>query len=209
MIHLIGVAFVLGLLINHNQCDAAQSSVTALYGDGYVTGEESRTSLRFDTLAVKEWGVAYGRADFVSPVSGEYSGVSVRGIAHLGRGLHLGTQIQGQKEVSNTSLGVGYSDFSKDLSWFVDVYRMNSSYYGDSSHLFAYLSKQWDRVKLGGFLEVTQPDNTFQPVTFSQMALSYKLGEISVGVEHQRVFNKLGVKGLDESVNQLMVKWEF
>ena len=30
-----------------------------------------------------------------------------------------------------------------------------------------------------------------------------------VGVEHQRYFNKNGVKGLDESVNQLMIKREF
>lgn len=39
---------------------------------------------------------------------------------------------------------------------------------------------------------------------------SYELlPSLYAGVEHQRYFNKNGVKGMDESVNQVMVKWEF
>jgi hypothetical protein len=208
MIHLIAIAFVAGMLVN-NRCEAAQSSITAVYGDGYVTGEKEKTTLRFDTLAVKEWGMVYGRADFASPAHSDYANVFVRGIGHMGRGLHLGAQIQGQKALSQTSLGAGYSDFTKDVSWFIDVYRMSSSYYGDSNHLFAYVSKQWDKVQLNGFIEVTQPDHHFEPVTFSQAAMTYKIGEVRIGIEHQRYFNKLGIKGLDEAVNQAVLKWEF
>jgi hypothetical protein len=86
---------------------------------------------------------------------------------------------------------------------------MSSSYYGDSTHAFGYASRDWGNWQLGGWIEVIQPDKNFQLNAGSQISLTYKIGEFRVGIEQQRYFNKNGIKGLDESVNQFMLKWEF
>jgi hypothetical protein len=210
MVHLLAVAFVAGMLINSSECKAAQSSVSIVQSSGYVTGEEERSTLRFDTLSVRPWGVVYGRADLISPVDSTYTNTLVRGIGHLGTGLHLSGHVQAQRGVSQTSLGVGYSSFSKDQSWFVDLYKMSSSYYGEGTHAFLYGTKNLGDWKAVGFLEYTVPEARLEPVLFSQSSVLYHLGHnVNLGVEHQRYFNKNGIRGLDESVNQLVIKWDF
>lgn len=61
----------------------------------------------------------------------------------------------------------------------------------------------------GGLFRLAPENKNIQPVTFSQVSFQRKVMDVWLGLEHQRYFNKNGVKGLDESVNQLMVKWEF
>jgi hypothetical protein len=209
MIHWVAVAALIFAFSYDKEANAAQSSVSVLYGEEYKTGETNRNSLRFDTLAVKEWGMLYGRADVVSFGNSD-SNTFTRGIAHYGNGFHIAGQIQNQKNISQTSVGFGYSSFSKDKSWFVDVYKMSSNFYGDSNHIFAYGSKAMDKWKLNGFIEYTKPESiNMQPVIFSQIGLSYKLNEFDIGVEHHRYFNKFGVSGLDESVNQIKLVYNF
>ena len=62
---------------------------------------------------------------------------------------------------------------------------------------------------MGGLFRLAPENKNFQPVTFSQVSFQRKVIDVWIGVEHQRYFNKNGVKGLDESVNQLIIKWEF
>lgn len=209
MIHWIAVAAIIFTLTHEKEAEAAQSSASVLYGEGYKTGEPDRSTIRFDTLAVKDWGMLYGRADMVSFSNGD-SNTFTRGIAHYGKGFHLAGQIQNQKNISQTSAGIGYSEFSKGKIWFVDAYRMSSNFYGDSTHIFAYGSRTYNNWTASGFVEYTHPEEKkLQPVTFSQISLSYQINSIHVGVEHHRYFNKFGVAGLDESVNQLKLTYNF
>lgn len=56
MIHWIAVAAIIFTLTHEKEAEAAQSSASVLYGEGYKTGEPDRSTIRFDTLAVKDWG---------------------------------------------------------------------------------------------------------------------------------------------------------
>ena len=189
---------------------ATQGSASYLHGDGYASGDSTRNVTRFDVFNLNDLGMIYGRAD-VTSFDDRNSAVFTRAIGHLGHGLHLAGQLQNQTGISQTSTGVGYSKFGKDTSWFADVYRVSSSYYGDSTAAFIYGSyKPHDRVKLDGFIETTAPDNRLQQVWFMQPSIAYRIYDgLWVGVEQQRYINKNGIRGLDEVVNQFKIKWEF
>jgi hypothetical protein len=210
MIHLVVVAALIFAAVYDKDADAAQASVSYLHGDGYASGDDTRNTVRLDALAVKDWGMLYGRVDVLS-FDDRNSSVVTRGVGHYGRKWHLAGQVQNQKGISQSSAGFGYSDFGKQSSWFVDAYRMQSNYYGDSLHGFAYYSRIFGKsYRATGFIEYIHPNKSdYQPVTFSQVSFQRKVNGVWIGVEHQRYFNKNGVKGLDESVNQFMIKWEF
>jgi hypothetical protein len=208
MIHWLAVLAFIFAAVYEKPADAAQASVSYLHGDGYASGDDTRNIVRFDALAVKDWGMVYGRADLLS-FDDRNSNVVTRGIGHYGRGWHLAGQIQNQKGVSQTSAGLGYSRFGKDASWFVDLQRMSSNYYGDSTHAFGYASRDWGNWQLGGWVEVIQPDSNFQLNAGSQISLTYKINSVRLGVEQQRYINKNGINGLDEVVNQGVIKWTF
>lgn len=148
------LGLLVGLMVCPDKAESAQASVSYLHGDGYASGGTTRNVVRLDALAVKDWGMGYGRVGATSFDDGN-SNVFTRAIAHGGRGLHIAGQLQNQYRVSQSSAGLGYSDFGKESNWFVDFYKLSSNYYGDSGHA------------------------------------------------------KNGIRGLDESINQLMVKWEF
>ena len=211
MIHVVAVAALIFSAVYEKEAEAATAgSMSVLHGDGYASGDNTRNTVRLDALAVKDWGMVYGRVDSTSFDDGN-SNVFTRFIGHGGRGLHIAGQLQNQPRISQSSVGAGYSSFGKDRSWFVDLYKLNSNYYGDGYHAFGYYSKDIGRsYRAVGFVEFLAPENkNFQPVTFSQINFQRKVMDVWLGVEHQRYFNKNGVKGLDESVNQVMVKWEF
>ena len=210
MIHWLAVAALVFAAVYEKPADAAQASVSYLHGDGYASGDDTRNTVRLDALTVKDWGMLYGRVDVLS-FDDRNSSVVTRGIVHYGHGWHLAGQIQNQKGVSQSSAGLGYSSFGKDASWFVDAYRMSSNYYGDSLHGFGYYSKNIGRsYRAVGFIEFLAPESrNFQPVTFSQVSFQRKVNGVWIGVEQQHYINKNGIRGLDESVNQLMIKWEF
>lgn len=175
MIHWIAVAALIFALTHEKEAEAAQSSISALYGEGYISGDPNRSSIRFDTLSIKDWGMLYGRADIVS-FSNSDSNVFTRGIAHYGKGFHLAGQLQNQKNISQTSAGIGYSKFGRESSWFVDFYRMSSNYYGESTHIFAYASREFANWTASGFVEYTNPEQKqLTPITLSQVSLSYKV----------------------------------
>lgn len=56
MIHWIAVAALIFALTHEKEAEAAQSSISALYGEGYISGDPNRSSIRFDTLSIKDWG---------------------------------------------------------------------------------------------------------------------------------------------------------
>ena len=204
---LVGV-FSAGIMAS-NEAESAQSSLSYLHGDGYASGDNTRNTLRIDTLAVKEWGMIYGRAD-VASFDDRNSTTYTRGIGHYMHGVHLAGQLQNQRGISQSSVGVGYSKFGKDESGFIDFYLASSNYYGDSAHVFGYYSRTFGAYKFNGFIELILPTKGhLDTVTFSQAQALRKVGDVWVGVEHQRYFNKNGITGLDENVNQLLVKWEF
>jgi hypothetical protein len=208
MIHWLAVAALVFALGYEKPAEAATASISYLHGDGYASGDNTRNTVRLDALAVKDWGMVYGRVD-VSSYDDRNSNVITRGIGHYGKGVHLAGQLQNQRGVSQSVAGAGYSSFGKDSSWFVDIGRMSSSYYGDSTHAFGYGSREWGNWQLSGWLEVIQPDKNFQLNAGSQISVTYKLGGVRLGVEQQRYINKHGIQGLDEVVNQGVVKWNF
>jgi hypothetical protein len=208
MIHWLAVVALVFAFTYEKPAEAAQSSVSYLHGDGYASGDNTRNTIRFDTLAIKDWGMVYGRADVLS-FDDRNSSLTTRIVGHYGRGLHFAGQLQNQKGISQSSAGFGYSSFGKTQSWFVDLYRMQSNYYGDSLHTFAYGSQTFGNWQLSGWLETLQPEGVLDFSIGSQMSVTYKVMGVQVGVEHQRYFNKNGIKGLDEAVNQGVIKWTF
>ena len=210
MIHFMLPGLLVGLMVYPDKAESATASVSYLHGDGYISGDNTRNTVRLGTLTVKDWGMVYGRVDSTSFDDGN-SNVFTRFIGHGGRGLHIAGQLQNQPRINQTSIGAGYNSFGKDRSWFVDFYKLNSNYYGDGYSGFAYCSRNIGQsCRAVGFVEYTQPDaSRLEPVTFSQISFQRKVVDVWLGVEHQRYFNKNGIKGLDESVNQAMVKWEF
>lgn len=210
MIHFMLLGLLVGLMVCPDKAESATASVSYLHGDGYVSGDTTRNVVRLDALVIKDWGMVYGRVDATSFDDGN-SNVFTRAIVHGGRGLHIAGQLQNQYRISQSSAGIGYSDFGTESSWFVDVYKLNSNYYGDGYSGFAYYSRNIGQsYRATGFVEFIQPDTSnLRPVTFSQISFQRKVGDVWVGIEHQRYFNKNGIRGLDESVNQFLVKWEF
>lgn len=208
-VRLVILGIALAAVVPSDSEAVTKGSVSYLHGDGYVTGDDTRNVTRFDVMNINQYGLVYGRADILSS-DDRNSSVLTRVIGHYGHGVHLAGQMQNQNKVSQTSVGLGYSAFGKDYGYFVDVYKTASSYYGDSAHLFAYGSVTiGERYKVDGFVEVLSPTKG-DDVYFAQPSISYRLLDgVWIGIEQQRYFNKNGVKGLDEVVNQFKVKWEF
>ena len=208
---LVVAMYVVIALIPSSSDAATQGSVSYLHGDGYASGDDTRNITRFDVLNLNQYGMIYGRADVLSG-DDRNSNIVTRIIGHVGNGWHVAGQAQNQKGVSQTNVGAGYGSFGKQQAWFVDLYKINSSYYGDGYSLFGYGSYKFtDKVKADGFIEYILPENgTMQPVLLAQPAIMYNVyGQLWVGVEQQRYFNKSGIRGLDEVVNQFKLKWEF
>lgn len=201
-----------GSLLHSEQAESAtQGSVSYVHGDGYISGDTTRNTTRFDVRKVSSLGVIYGRADAISS-DDRNSSILTRVIGHYHLGWHGAVQLQNQDKVSQTGTGFGYSDFRKCSSWFVDMYRMSSNYYGDGYQLFGYGNYKFsESIKFDGFIELTKPESgQFDSVLFAQPSLMYQVHEgVWLGVEQQRYFNKAGIRGLDEVVNQVKVKWEF
>ena len=142
-----------------DDAEAAQASVSYLHGDGYVSGDDTRNTVRLDALAVKDWGMVYGRVDSTSFDDGN-SNVFTRFIGHGGHGLHIAGQLQNLPRVSQSSVGAGYSDFSKESSWFVDLYKLNNNYYWDGYYVFRYYPKNIGRsYRAVGFVEFLSHEN--------------------------------------------------
>jgi len=198
-------------LIPSNSEAVTQGSVSYVHGDGYASGDDTRNITRFDVLNLNQYGMVYGRADVLSGDDSN-SNLVTRIIGHVGSGWHVAGQAQNQKGISQSNYGFGYGEFRKDTAWFVDVYKVSSNYYGDGYEVFGYGSYKFtDKIKADGFFEYVVPeDRALQPVFLAQPAITYNIyGQLWVGVEQQRYFNKAGIRGLDEVVNQFKLKWEF
>jgi hypothetical protein len=190
------------------QAAVTESSFSYLTGNGFVSGDPSRNTYRFDTLTVGEYGVIYGRADTTSFDDANAS-VTTRLIGHLGKGFHLSANLQNQKGLDISAVGGGFSHFGAQ-SFSVDVSKMSSNYYGDGTHLFIFGASEFGgSFKVDGFIEVLYPEKG-QDVYFAQPAISYVVNKtVSVGLEKQLYINKSGVANLNEDVTQLRLKVVF
>jgi hypothetical protein len=212
MIHLFAIAFVTGMLLNHTDCNAATvGSVSAVYGEGYKTGEEDRHTLRFDVTHLTKEYMLYGRMDNASYINNNSSFSSrLIGLYHLSPvGVGISAQLQNATKTSVRSVGVGYSNFNRDNQTFLGVYAQSHSAFGDGTHLFGYhKSAQLHGFLFEGFVDsAVYKDVT---VTVAQPSLMYAVTpSLSAGVEYQLYWNKAGVKGLDETIPQAKLKWSF
>lgn len=204
---LAATSFLWGALL-HDADAATQSSVSYLHGDGYASGDDTRNNLRFDATKVGDYGMVYGRAD-VSSFDDANSIINTRVIGHAGVGVHLAGQVVNANRVSNTSVGVGYSQLTKGYRYGIDVYKMQSNAYGDGIHTFAFAAFPIAYgFEYDGFIEhIARSEGA--AITFGQSALNYRIDNMLVGAEWQHAINKNGIKGLNESAPQLRVKWEF
>lgn len=69
VLSIIRVLLLVGLVsavVIPDYAEAAQASVSYLHGDGYASRDDTRNTVRLDALAVKDWGMVYGRADIAS-----------------------------------------------------------------------------------------------------------------------------------------------
>ena len=208
---LVVLMYVVIALMPNDSNAATQGSVSYVHGDGYISGDDTRNITRFDVLNLNKYGMVYGRADVISGDDGN-SNIVTRIIGHAGTGWHVAGQMQNQKGVSQTNAGFGYGEFKRDSAWFVDLYKVSSNYYGDGYSIFGYGSYKFtDKVKADGFIEYTRPETkAYNEVLLMQPSIMYRAyGDLWVGIEQQRYFNKSGIRGLDEVVNQLKVKMEF
>ena len=57
------LGLLVGLMICPDKAESAQASVSYLHGDGYSSGDNTRNVVRFDALAVKDWGMVYGSSN--------------------------------------------------------------------------------------------------------------------------------------------------
>lgn len=197
------VYFAVGMMCQDTE--AATGSVSAVYGDDYKTGTQDRHTLRLDVTEAGKYGMLYGRAD-VADVVGDGSAISTRIVGHLGTGLHLAGQLQNANRVSSTVIGAGFSVLKPSYMWGIDLGSMASNYYGDSFHAFGFWrSPSYIGVYTEGWVEYVQS----KEMLIMQPSVMYKLRSVSIGTELQYSVNKNGVRGLDEFVPQVKVKWEF
>lgn len=188
-------------------------SISYLHGDGYASGDNTRNTIRFDVLNLNKYGLLYGRADNTSMDDGNSQTITrILGHLNIGYGLHLAVQSQNQARSSATSVGFGYDLISKPITFGLDINRLSSNFYGDSTHLFSF----WRTDDLYGFyteghLDYIMPDHG-QNVLFAQPSIMYKtpsFESLSFGLEYQIYENKSGIRGLQESVPQFKLKYLF
>jgi hypothetical protein len=213
IIHLLAATAVFwAALLHPEEAESATTgSISYAHGDGYTSGDPTRNITRFDVLNVNALGMIYGRADVLSSDDSN-SSLATRIIGHYNLGWHGAAQMQNQARISQTSIGIGYSYLGPKSSWFVDAYKVSSNYYGDSYNLFGYGSYKFtNSTKAEGFIEYLLPESgKFGAVVFTQPSIMFMLHEgLWAGIEQQRYFNKNGINGLDEVVNQVKIKWEF
>jgi hypothetical protein len=211
MIHLIAIAFVTGLLVNSNQCDAATvGSASFLHGDGYVTGDDTRNIARFDVTHINKDVLLYGRAD-LSSFDDRNSSINTRMIGHYntGFGFDLAGQYQNANKTSVSSIGLGVKSIAKDHMVLLDVYKQSHNVLGDATQVFAYVkSPEYNGFFFDGFVDTAFYKNV--TVVLAQPSVMYKMtNSLNIGVEYQLYYNKFGYDGLDESVPQAKLKYTF
>jgi len=189
---------------------STNGSVSLLHGDGYVSGDTTRNIARFDVLHVNKEMLFYGRLDNSSFDDANSSNAS-RIMVHCNTplGFDIAGQYQNGYKQSASSIGVGYRSFTKEKMFLIDTYIQSSNVFGEGIQIFAYAkSSKYRGFYLEGFV-----DNTYYKdvtVTLAQPSVMYEIKDgVSVGVEYQLYWNKLGVSGLNESVPQAKLKWSF
>jgi hypothetical protein len=186
----------------------AENSISLLHGSGFKTDASERTILRFDGTKVTKDYLIYYRAD-VNSVDDDHALLNTRVIGHLGTGVHLSAQLQNAKSVSLKGIGVGYSKFDKDFSYFTDLNFTNTSYNTDAIQSFTYAKKYiTDNIFVDGYIDMMfYPDRTNTVLT--QPAINYQLGGVVLGLEQHIYINKGMVKGLDENLTLLKIKYTY
>jgi len=187
---------------------AAEANLSYLYGTGFKTGEHTRDTIRFDTSKVSEKGLLFARAD-LSSFDNKSSLINTRIIGQYLTGVHPSVQLQNSNNVSYTGVGLGYSSFSKNFSYFVDTNYTLTSLNVDAIQLFAYAKyKLSESFFLDGFIDNMRffsGANT----THTQFGINYKYDDCSFGLEQHIYLNKNRVDSLDESLLNLKVKYTF
>ena len=189
---------------------STNGSVSLLHGDGYETGDNTRNIARFDVLHVNKGVMFYGRVDNSSfDDSNSINNTRLVGHCDTSLGFHIAGQYQNGYKQSASSVGVGYKSITKEKMFLIDTYLQSSNIFGEGLQLFAYAkSPRYNGFYLEGFVDNTYYDKV--TITLAQPSLMYEVKDgVSVGVEYQLYWNKLGVSGLNESVPQAKLKWSF
>ena len=209
---LIVIMYLVIALIPANDAQAVTvGSASLLHGDGYMSGDDTRNTARMDVMHSNGDVLLYGRFDN-SSFDDSNAAINTRIIGHyavVDYGFDIAGQYQNANRVSASSIGVGYKTFTKEAMFLLDTYIQSSNIFGEGIQLFAYTkSPKYRGFYLEGFVDAAfYKDVT---VTLAQPSLMYGVTDtLSVGVEYQLYWNKLGVSGLNESVPQAKVKWSF
>jgi hypothetical protein len=186
----------------------ADNSISLLHGNGFKTDASERTIMRFDGTKITKDYMIYYRAD-VNSVDDAHALLNTRLIGHLGTGLHVSAQIQNAKSVSLKGVGVGYSKFDKNFSYFTDLNYTNTSYNTDALQSFTYVKAYIaDDVFMDGYVDMMfYPDKTNTILT--QPAINYQLGGVVLGLEQHIYINKGMVKDLNENLTLLKIKYTY
>jgi hypothetical protein len=187
---------------------AADASLSYLFGSGYKTGEYTRDTLRVDVSNISDKGLLYARAD-ISSFDNKNSLINTRIIGHYKTGFHPSVQLQNTASVSYTGLGVGYSKFAKEFSYFVDVNYTATSLNVNALQLFGYSKYTLtDKLFLDGFIDHVRfysGENT----TLTQFGINYKLNDFILALEQHVYLNKNRISGLDENLTAVKIKYVF
>ena len=187
---------------------AADASLSYLFASGYKTGEYTRDTLRVDVSKNSDKGLLYARAD-ISSFDNRNSLINTRIIGHYKTGFHPSVQLQNTSSVSYTGLGIGYSEFTKEFSYFVDVNYTATSLNVNALQLFGYSKYTLtDKFFLDGFIDHVRfysGENT----TLTQFGINYKLNDFILGLEQHVYLNKNRISSLDENLTAIKIKYVF
>ena len=169
-------------------------SMSYLHGDGYASGDNTRNTLRVDVTHVKSAGLLYGRLDNLSFDDHNSQVVSrLVGQLNVAHGFHLAAQTQNQLGSSAISVGIGYTYLTKDARFGVDLNRMSSNAYGDTTHIFSFWgTPDFNDLYSEGHIDYFMRD-TGANVLFLQLHYAKQGQWFSLGLEQQFYENKGGV----------------
>ena len=215
--------------------DWSVTKLSLLYGDGYKLADESQYTITLDHAQSWAYGDIFFFVDMFNPGKGdstEYGEFHPRFSLSKMTGkdfsnawlkdVSIATQVEMGEKHRAYLYGIGLDLKTKDFNYFnINVYvRDNKRLSGKTWQITPYWELPFtignSKWSLEGFADIsgTEGGSEKNAIIHPQLLLDIghlvgHPGQLKAGIEYAYWHNKFGVKGVTESVPQIMLKWTF
>jgi len=214
---LIVIYLLIGLgIVGNSPAEAAtHNSLSYQVGSDFRTGEKERNIITFTSLTKTDDNhIFYASIDAQSFDNSNSSTITrFLGQYRLTKSIPVSVsgQLINQAKVSSTDVGLAFN-FPIGYVSGINLFKHSDNILGEGEKVFAYwvypINEKW---RFNGFVETTWANRMqASDMTLAQPELMYSMtNRLQIGMEYQFYRNKNGIKGLDETIPQFKLTYNF